>query len=232
MPLAIPIATASAAPSVRVMVVGRGGRPYLPPRTVRAAATTVGASGRRCAVAAGTPLAALVAAGVSLRVRDYGGSCSRRPADSASLFVYQLAGQRNRGRDGWTYKVGTRAGTAGAADASGPFGNGRLGAGAHLTWFWCVLGRRGSCQRTLGLRPASHRVRRGHVLHVTVFGYDDSGRRVRVAGARVSVAGGGSARTDGRGVAAVRAGSRRGRVALTATRRGMVRAFPQRVRVT
>src|SRR4051794_39340083 len=157
MALALPVATASAAPTVRVMVVGRGGRHYLPPRSVRAATTTVAASGKRCAVGAATPLAALVARGVALRVRDYGGSCSRRAADSAGLFVFQVGPDRNRGRDGWTYKVGTRAGTAGAADTSGPFGRGRLHGGDHVTWFWCLLARRGSCQRTLGLVPHSHR---------------------------------------------------------------------------
>src|SRR3954451_18806607 len=205
MALALPVATASAAPTVRVMVVGRGGRHYLPPRSVRAASTTVAVSGKRCAVGAATPLAALVARGVSMRVRDYGHACSRRPANSGQLFVYQVGSDRNRGRDGWTYKVGTRAGTAGAADMSGPFGNGRLHPDDHVTWFWCVLGRRGTCQRTLALVPHSHHVRRGHVLHVTVFGYDDDGHRVRVAGARVNVAGGGSGTSGSDGVAAVRA---------------------------
>ena len=42
----------------------------------------------------------------------------------------RIAGERNRGQDGWVYKVGRRAGTAGAADAAGPFGNGRGCAGA------------------------------------------------------------------------------------------------------
>ena len=228
---ATPIAIASAAPTVRVMVVGRGGRHYLPPRSVRARGATVRIGAKRCAVGAATPLAALLARRVSLRVRDYGGSCNRNPANSASLFVFQVGPDRNRGRNGWTYKVGTRAGTAGAADQSGPFGNGRLRGDAHVTWFWCVLSRRGSCQRTLGLAPHSHRVRSGHVLHVTVFGYDDDGHRVRVSGARVRIAGGGSGVTGRDGVAGVRVGGR-GLRSLVATRRGTVRAFPQRVRVT
>ena len=229
---ATPVAIASGAPAVRVMVVGRGGRHYLPPRTVHASSTTVRAGGKRCAVGAATPLAALVARRVAMRVRDYGGSCGRRASDSAALFVFQVGPDRNRGRQGWTYKVGTRSGTAGAADVGGPFGDGRLRGGDHVTWFWCRLALGAGCQRTLGLRPASHRVRAGHRLHVTVFGYDDNGRRIRVRGAHVTVAGGRGGRTDGRGVAVLRVGHRRGLVALNATRRGMVRAFPQRVRVT
>jgi len=229
---ATPIAIASAAPTVRVMVVGRGGRHYLPPRAVRAGATTVRAGNKRCAVAAATPLAALAARRVSMRVRDYGGSCNGDPGNSGALFVFQVGPDRNRGRDGWTYKVGTRAGTAGAADAAGPFGNGRLRGGEHVTWFWCVLSRRGSCQRTLGLAPHSHRVRGGHMLHVTVFGYDDNAHRVRVRGARVRIAGGGSGVSGPDGVAAVRVGRSRGLRTISAMRRGMVRAFPQRVRVT
>src|SRR3954454_10701118 len=82
--LAAPAAGASAAPRVKVMVVGRSGL-LLAPRAVVARQVTVRASGKRCAAAAGTPLAALVGAhrvgGPSFTVRDFGGSCSRRPRD-------------------------------------------------------------------------------------------------------------------------------------------------------
>lgn len=225
---------AQGAPRVRVMVVGRSDL-LLAPRTVAAGAVTVRASGRPCAAGAGTPLAALAGArragGPGFRVRDYGGSCSRRAADGAGLFVFQVGPDRNRGRDGWVYKVGGRLGTAGAGDPGGPFGRGLLRSGQHVTWFWCRMSRRGSCQRTLSVRPAARRVRAGGRLAVTVFGFDDRGRRARVAGARVLL-GGRSARSGRDGVALLRAPGRRGRVRLTATRRGMVRAFDTRVRVT
>src|SRR6476659_2576067 len=123
--LAAPAAGASTAPRVKVMVVGRSGL-LLAPRTVTAKQVVVRASGKSCAAAAGTPLAALAGArragGPSFSVRDFGGSCSRRARDSASLLVTRVGGNRNRGRNGWVYKVGTRAGTAGAADVAGPFG--------------------------------------------------------------------------------------------------------------
>ncbi|MFL5847011.1 MAG: hypothetical protein ACJ762_20195 [Solirubrobacteraceae bacterium] len=214
------------------MVVGRADL-LLAPRTVDARGVVVRASGKRCAAGRGTPLAALAGArrsgGPSFTVRDYGGSCSRRAADGGALFVTRIGGDRNRGRDGWTYKVGSRSGSAGAADPSGPFGSGLLRAGAHVTWFWCRLSRSGSCQRTLAVRSAG-RVSRGGRLRVVVRGYDDFGHGRRIGGARVSF-GSRSATTNRRGVATVRAPGSGGRVRLTATKRGLVRAFDRQVRV-
>jgi hypothetical protein len=214
------------------MVAGKSDL-LLAPRTVSARAVTVRASGKRCAAAAGTPLAALAGArragGPSFGVRDYGGSCSRRAADGAALFVTRIGPDRNRGRNGWTYKVGTRSGSAGAADPSGPFGNGRLRSGALITWFWCRLSSRGSCQRTLSA-SSRRSVAPGAPLTVRVRGYDDFGRSVRVRGAKVSL-GSRSAITGGDGIAHVRAPGRSGRVRLTATRAGMVRAFDRSIRV-
>lgn len=214
------------------MVAGRS-QLLLAPRSVTARGVIVRASGKRCAAGTATPLAALAGArragGPAFRVRDYGGSCSRRAADSGALFVYQVGPDRNRGRSGWTYKVGTRSGTAGAADPSGPFGRGRLRAGAKITWFWCRLSRRGTCQRTLSV-SSRRRVARDAQLKVRVRGYDDFGHSVVVRGAKVRL-GSISAITGSDGVAYVRAPSRSGRVRLTATRRGMVRAFDRRVRV-
>lgn len=127
------------APQVRIKVVGE--RFVLQPaHGITARAATVTVAGRRCAVAAGTPLAALLAlrriGGPSIKLRDYG-SCSRRAVDGASLFVYQVGSERNRGQDGWVYQVNGRLGTAGAADPSGPFGSGLLRGGQRLLWFWC-----------------------------------------------------------------------------------------------
>lgn len=228
----LPAAAAlAAAPRVHTMVVGKS-RTLFGPRWVPAPAASLTASGRRCRVATGTGLAALLAArragGPTVRVRDTARSCSRRVADAAGLYVFQVGRDRARGRDGWVYKVGRRLATAGAGDITGPFGTGRrLRTGDRLTWFWCRLARSGSCPRTLETRSA-RRVRPRAVLHVAVTGFDDRGRGRRIAGATVRL-GGSRAATNRSGVAAVRAPRARGRVRLTATRRGMVRAFPVEV---
>jgi len=68
-------------------------------------------------------------------------------------------------------------------------------------------------------------------LRVTVRGYDDFGHAQRVSGARVRL-GGNAALTGDDGRVWVRAPSRAGNTRLTATRRGAVRAFDRRIRVT
>lgn len=224
---------AARAPRVHVMIAGRT-HVLLAPRTVGASTTAVRVGSRRCAVGAATPLAALAAAhrggGPSFSVRDYG-SCDGRAADSSSLFVFRIGADRNRGRNGWTYKVGNRSGTTSAADLSGAFGTGRrLRSGDRLTWFWCVLSRSGSCQRTLAVAPATRRVTPGAALRVTVLGYDDAGHAVRVAGATARL-GAATALTGSDGTATLTAPATAGRVRLSATRRGMVTAFPSAVRV-
>jgi hypothetical protein len=230
--LAAPPAVA-AGPRVGMMVVGRSGVVF-GPRTVRATATTVAVGAKRCAAPTATPLAALAAAhragAAGFSVRDYG-SCSSRAGDSGSLFVFRIGADRNRGRNGWTYKVGVRSGTTGAADPTGAFGTGRrLRAGDRVTWFWCVLARSGSCQRTLAVLSASRRVAPGAPLAVTVRGYDDAGHGVAVRGATVRL-GQTTATTAADGRATLTAPSRPGRVRLTATRPGMVRAFGEEVLV-
>ena len=42
------------------------------------------------------------------------------PRDGGGLFVESIRGDANRGQNGWVYKVGRRAATAGAADPGGP----------------------------------------------------------------------------------------------------------------
>ncbi len=233
-PAGVLCATAAArAPHVGMMIVGRTG-PVFGPRSVRAAATSVSLSRKRCAIPSATPLAALAGAhrvgGPSFRVRDYGGSCSRHAADAGSLFVYQVGRARNRGRDGWTYKVGNRAGSTGAADLSGPFGRGRMRSGAHVVWFWCRMSSRGSCQRTLTVSPSRRRVAPGGRLRVVVRGYDDFGHGVRIGGATVRL-GRRLVRADAHGVAVARAPSRPGWLRLTASRKGLVTAYGERIRV-
>jgi hypothetical protein len=212
---------AARAPVVQQMVVFRSGRAVT--RRIRARRVLVRVDSRRCAAGDGTPLAALVRSRPGrLRLRDFG-SCSRRPRDGAGLFVRAIGPDRNRGQDGWVYKVGRRSATAGAADPSGPFGRGRLRAGQRVTWFYCRL-RAASCQRTLEVRPSAE----PGGLSATVFGYDDEGRGVAVEGATVS-AGAASAVTgvDGRARLSVPAGEYR----VVATKAGLVRSFAERVEV-
>ena len=217
--LATPVAVGAAAPRAHQMVVFRSGAARLSRSSLAPATVTV--RRRRCAVAGGTPLAALVHSGVGpLALRDFG-SCSRRAADGGGLFVSGIGADRNRGSDGWVYKVGNVLGTAGAADPAGPFGRGRLRAGVWITWFWChVTSRSGGCQRTLVLRllPAP----RGLVV-ARITSFDDHGRGHVAAGATLH-GGGRGAVADRRGVARLRL--RPGRHSVWAGERGHVRSFP------
>jgi hypothetical protein len=179
---------------------------------------------KRCAVASRTPLAALFRSRPGrIGLRDFG-ACSRDPRDSAGLFVRSIRRDRNRGRRGWAYKVGNKAGTTGAADPSGPFGTGRrLRNGQRVLWFYCVLRSRG-CQRTLSIRVTEQ----AGALTVKVVGYNDSGRGVLVEGATVD-AGSVTALTgsDGRARLSLPSGSYR----VHAEKRGLVRSFSERARV-
>ena len=214
--LAVPAAPASAvSPRVTVTVIGPGGAVVRAPRAVRASDTRLRVDGRVCRLPAATPLAALAALRLGLRVTA-SGSCT-----PSAYFVTAIGRRANSGRDGWAYKVGRRAGTASAANPSGSFGTGRrLRGGEVVTWFWCGLGRRG-CQRTLvATRVGATRVR--------VTAHDDAGRGVRVRRALVSVtdARGRRARgrTDQRGL--VRLGGLRGSWRISARRGGLVPALP------
>jgi hypothetical protein len=227
------IQTAGAAGvTVRVMVVGAGNVVLAQPRSIGAGAATVRAGSRSCAVAAGTPLAALtelhLAGGPSFAVRDYG-HCTSSPRDSGQLFVYSLDGERNHGQNGWEYKVNNRSGTTGAGDPTGAQGNGQLlAAGSQVLWFWCQAFA-GGCQRNLALSAAGS-VSGGGLLPVRVTGYDNYGRGAAMAGARVRL-GASSAVTGGAGSVMLRAPSRPGTYALTASRPGSVPAFPVSVTV-
>lgn len=222
---------AAPAPSVQTMIVGSTGAVLSQSRTVVAGAASIRVGGRACAVAAGTPLATLVAdrrAGAPpFAVRDYG-RCGSSPASSAQLFVYSIGGQTNRGQDGWEYKVDHRAGTTGAADPSGPLGTGRrLRSGDRVLWFWCHASG-GGCQRTLAASPSTSSVTRSGSLTVTVTGYDNDGRAVPVAGAIVTV-GSDFASTDSGGRARLIAPSAPGRYAIAAGRHGLVASFPETI---
>ena len=211
----------AAAPKVRQLVVFRDGSATS--ETVSTRATRVRVEGRRCTAGDGTALAALVRSRAGrLTLRDFG-ACSRRARDGAGLFVHVIRADRNRGQNGWVYKVGHRAATAGAADPAGPLGRGRLRAGQRVTWFYCRL-RNGGCQRTLELTWRSE----PGTLVATVRGYDDDARGAAVEGATVR-AGGISALTDGAGEARLPLPS--GRYRAVAEKAGLVRSFAERVEV-
>ncbi|MCV5639324.1 hypothetical protein OFN49_31050, partial [Escherichia coli] len=84
--------------------------------TVAARAASVTSSGRKCTAPQGTALAAL--AGVR---RAGGPTFALTGGCGASLYVRRIGAHAARGYEGWVYKVGNRAATAGAADPGGPF---------------------------------------------------------------------------------------------------------------
>jgi hypothetical protein len=211
----------AAAPKVRQLVVFRDGGATS--EAVSTRATHVRVEDRRCAVGSGTALAGLVRSRPGrLRLRDFG-ACSSRPRDAGGLFVQAIRGDRNLGQNGWVYKVGRRAATAGAADPAGPFGRGRLRAGQRVTWFYCRL-RHSGCQRTLDL---TWRAEPG-TLVASVRGYDDQAQGVPIEGATVK-AGGAEALTDAIGEA--RLALPAGRYRAVAEKPGLVRSFTERVEV-
>ncbi len=214
---------AAQAATVTTMVVGKE-RVLRAAKPVKLADTRrVKVGTRRCTVSGRTPLGVLATTSLAFRLRDYG-SCGGRPADAASLFVTRIAADRNRGQDGWVYKVGRKVSSAGAGDRSA----GRLRAGDRLLWFYCRMNRAGGCQRTLEATPDRTAAALGETVRVTVRGYDDQGRGVAVPGAAVTL-GRATATTDAAGVAQVTVPSA-GRLILGATRAGMVAAFPREVR--
>ncbi len=229
--IAVAAALVCAAPAhaAEVMVVGRDDKVLKAPKQVSLKARKLKVGARTCTVGARTPLSLLVATGLPVRARDQG-VCGRSARDAGTIYVFSVAGQRERGRGGWVYKVGRRAGTAGAADPSGSFGNGRLlRSSDRVLWFWCELGATG-CQRTRVARRAARTVAPGAPLRVTVSGYDDRGRGIRIAGATVGLRGA-TAVTDAAGVATLTAPATAGAGSLTAQHPGSVRAAPVKVTV-
>ncbi len=219
--------------AVQVMVVGKGGVVLSGARSVLAGAAHVRLGGRGCAVAAATPLAALIAlrdvGGPAFALRDYG-HCDASPADSSQLFVSAVGGQRNSAENGWVYEVNGIAGSAGAADPSGPLGNGRrLGAGAKVLWFYCQMGAQG-CQRTLTVAPQTRTVAAGAPLTVSVSGSNERSSSTPVADAAVTL-GPSRASTEDDGIAVVAAPTIPGSYELSATAPGTVPSFPVAVQV-
>lgn len=216
------VASAKGSPLINQMVVFQSGKVI--DKRVRAERTTATVGKRTCGIAAATALAALVRSKPGpIGFHDYG-DCTRRPADSAGLFVKAIRGERNRAQDGWVYKVGRKLATAGAADPAGPFGSGRLRAGNNVVWFYCRQFSTGSCQRSLELETGFD----GGRVTVTVRGYDDSGDAIEVVGATVR-AGSQKATTDGSGQATLTL--KRGRHDVYASKKGTIRSFAKRVTI-
>jgi hypothetical protein len=222
-------AAAEARARVQVMVVGESAVLSGPER-VALKSRTARVGGKRCSVGRATPLSALAGTGVPFSLKDYG-ACSLRARDAGSLYVRQIGPDREHGADGWVYKVGRRAGSAGAADPAGSFGTGRLlRDGQRVLWFWCVKDAADSCQRTLKAVPERGTSAPAAPLRVTVRGYDDNGDGVLVEGATVRL-GGATAVTGADGSATLPAPAAAGRYRIRAEKPGMVLAFPARLAV-
>jgi len=111
-PLAAAASAAAASPAVEMMVVGKT-RTLVAPRSVTVKATTVKIGRRRCRVAAGTALAALIDARAKPRVTNVAG------CDPASMFVTKVGPDANRGIAGWQYKIGHTSPSFSAGSTSG-----------------------------------------------------------------------------------------------------------------
>ncbi|CAB4862792.1 MAG: hypothetical protein F2799_01365 [Actinobacteria bacterium] len=184
----VPLAGSASAtgPKVSTVIANRSGIVFGPKTTeAHSFITQVGSAKRRCQVAQGTPLAALKGTGVVFHLKDFG-RCSMNTSASAGLFLDKLVNTTNTGTSGWTFKVNNRAGTAGAADPSGPFGSGPLTTGDKVIWFWCVFDANWACQRNLVL-VAPTTAATGSSISVSVRAYDDAGTWVPAVGARVSL---------------------------------------------
>jgi energy-converting hydrogenase Eha subunit A len=226
------ISALTPAPPVEIMVVGAGNVILTGPRGISSASVDVRIGGHVCGISAATPLAALTilhsVGGPGFALRDYG-HCTALPRNSGQLFVYSLDGETNHGQNGWEYKVNNRSGTTGAADPSGPQGNGRLLTdGSRVLWFWCQAVA-GGCQRTLEV-SAPKTASRGSSVSLRVTGYDNEGRGVPMPGARVTL-GSSSAVTGASGQVTLRAPSGSGFFGIRAMRPGSVPSFPQLLQV-
>jgi hypothetical protein len=207
----------AAAPRVEQLVVFRNGTAVQKQVTASQVKVTVGK--KRCAVGAGTALAALLRSKIgAIRLHDYG-SCSSNPNDAATLYVRRIRKDGAKGLNGWVYKVGNKAASAGAGDPAG-----RVKSGARITWFYCHMGANG-CQRALALtaKPLG-----GGQVRVSVRAYDDNGKSRAASGATVHV-GNVTATADSHGKAtlSVAPGTR----TVYAQSKGLVRSFTERIDV-
>ncbi|MEA2423038.1 MAG: hypothetical protein QOF55_2137 [Thermoleophilaceae bacterium] len=215
-------AAQAAPPRVAQLVVFKNGDAHQAPVTAASATAHVG--GKRCAVGAGTALAALLRSGeTGIGLKDYG-ACSSHPTDAGGLYVARIRKDAASGANGWVYKVGNKVATAGAGDPSGPFGHGRLKPGTRVTWFFCHMKAAG-CQRTLTVKPEALG---GGQVRVTVRAYDDRGKARPAKGATVHV-GTATATAGSNGVATLASDS--GVQDVYAEAKAAVRSFQEQIEV-
>jgi hypothetical protein len=208
-------APAHAAPRVDQLVVFRNGSAVQ--KRVTASQVSVKVGKKHCAVGAGTPLAALFRSRIgAIQLHDYG-SCSSKPQDATALYVRRIRKDGAKGLNGWVYKVGNRASTAGAGDPAG-----RVKSGARITWFYCHMGS-GGCQRTLAFTA---KALGGGQVRVTVHAYDDNGKGRAARAATVHV-GGAMATTDSHGAATLTVAP--GKRKVYAQSKGLVRSFTEQI---
>ncbi len=210
-PLAAAATALAAPPTIEMMVVGKS-RTLLPPKAVSVKSTSVKIGRRRCNVAAGTALAALIDARAKPRATNAAG------CDPASMFVTRVGPDANRGSAGWQYKVGHISPSYSAGEPAG-----RLRRGQQLLWFWCT--RANACQRTLSVTVTSKRLT--GTERVTVTGYDDNGHGAKIAGATVHVDATTTFATGRDGTATFTVTP--GHHTVYATKTGLVQSFPQTV---
>ena len=210
-------APAHAAPRIDQLVVFRNGSTVQKRVTASQASVKVGK--KHCVVGAGTPLAALLDSRIgTVQLHDYGW-CSPKPQDATALYVRRIRKDGAKGLNGWVYKIGNKASSAGAGDPAG-----RVKSGTRITWFYCRMGSRG-CQRTLGL---SAKALGGRQVRVTVRAYDDNGKGRAARGATVHV-GSAAATTDSHGAATLTASP--GKRQVYAQSKGLVRSFTEQIDV-
>jgi len=112
---AAPAAAQAKAPVLQQLVVFKSGKAVAKKASSKGVLVKVGH--HRCAAGTGTALALLARSKAGhLRLRDFG-SCSRHARDGSGLFVSGIGSDRNKGQNGWTYKVGRRAATTGGPEA-------------------------------------------------------------------------------------------------------------------
>ena len=228
-----PTASAVTGPRVTTMIAGKAGTLAGPVSAqAHAFVVPVGSAKRRCQVAAGTPLAAFKSTGLVFHMKDFG-HCSMKTTDSAGLFVDRINSTSNSGTSGWSFKVNNRAGTAGAADPSGPFGAGPMASGDKVLWFWCVFDANWACQRTLEVVVQPTSTPR-ESLSISVRAYDDFGSWIPAKFTKVTL-GSLSATTGIAGTVTIAAPAKAGRYPVRATDalKGGIRppAFPGSVLV-
>ncbi len=212
---------AAPASASELLVVGRT-KTLSGPRAVKAGADHVKVGGRRCAVAARTPLAALLDARLKLSLRDYG-ACGRQAAAASGLYVRGVAGEQENGRR----RLGLQARAPDAVQRSGRPGVAHARPGAVVL----VPAGQTGCQRTLDTMTLADVGAAGEVLDVQVRAYDDQGKGIPAAGATVSVGDSASAVADADGVAHVTLGPETGTLDVVATAPRWVRSFPDPVEV-